>query len=536
MNMSVLKCCFGMLLLGCFSAYAFAGTDVYIYDETVYLYLDKLQSAGLLRTYMSDQRPLAREVIVNLITEAKENIARQNGRDDGLDSVIHELEREFPSQSEEPGVARFEFTPLDSASLSFTVTNQPESVTPPNDLGFTAGRTQPLLSRSGGEHYEKYANAYFSTVHKARVSPYFAVYAQPKFYAKQGEDNGGVGLYRGYARARFGDLDITAGRDDLRWGPGENSLLFNGNARAMDMIKVSTPEAFRLPGVFKHAGYFRGTAFVSWLRDDFHPTGTKLSGWRLDYSPFKWASIGFDHVVFMGGDGLDSPSAKQAIKYFIGFLGQSGHDSTDTNHLIGPDFTVRVPQMGMEFYGKLLFEDTQAERRYMFESDTAYLGGIYFPAVRGLERLSLRTEFHYTGQYPYTHWAYTDGFSLDNHYLGYDAGPDTYSGTVTARWQFNFEEFMKLDMRYLRRSNDHYYWIMNDAGDNNIGIARGLNLPEETHFIIRAGGQKKLSPSVALSMEAGYDRRRNTDFTEGNSANEFFVRIRMLFRNLNFKF
>ena len=186
-HMSVLKCCFGMLLLGCFSAYAFAGADVHVYDETVYLYLDKLQSAGLLRTYMPDQRPLAREVIVNLIAEAKENIARQNGRSDGLDFVIRELEREFPSQLEEPGVTRFEFTPLDSASLSFTATNQPESITPPNDLGFTAGRTQPLLSRSGGEHYEKYANAYFSTVHKVKASPYVAAYVQPKFYARQGE-------------------------------------------------------------------------------------------------------------------------------------------------------------------------------------------------------------------------------------------------------------------------------------------------------------------------------------------------------------
>ena len=534
--MSVRKCCLRILLLSFFSICAFAGVDVHVYDETVYLYLDKLQAAGLLRSYMPNQRPLAREVIVNLIAEARENIARQNGQAGGLDFVIRELESEFPRQPEETKEKGFEFTPLDSAALSFAVTNQAGSITPSNGLGYTAGYTQPLFSRSDGEHYDKYVNAYFSTVHKVKASPYVAAYVQPKFYAKQGDDNGGVGLYRGYARARFGDLDVTVGRDDLRWGPGENSLLFNGNARAMDMIKVSSPEAFRFPGIFKHAGYFRGTAFVSWLRDDFHPTGTKLSGWRLDYSPFKWASIGFDHVVFIGGQGAVSPSATQAIKYFIGFLGQSGYEASDTNHLIGPDFTVRAPQaMGMEVYGKMLFEDTQTEIRYMLESDVAYLAGIHLPAVRGLERLSLRTEFHYTGQYPYTHWFYTDGFSLDNQYLGYDAGPDTYSGTVTARWQFNLEEFIKLDMRYLRRSNDHYYWIMNDAGDNNIGICRGLNLPKETRFIIRVGGQKNISPDVALSMEAGYDRRRNADFTEGNSVNEFFLRIRMLFRGLNFK-
>jgi hypothetical protein len=68
--------------------------------------------------------------------------------------------------------------------------------------------------------------------------------------------------------------------------------------------------------------------------------------------------------------------------------------------------------------------------------------------------------------------------------------------------------------------------------DYNIGIERTLSLPKETHFIIRAGGQKKLSENVNLFAEAGYDRRRNAEFEDGKSANEFSLRIGLVFRDL----
>jgi hypothetical protein len=516
---------------------AFAGANVNVYDDAVYLYLDKLRAAGLIRTYMPNQRPLSRETVTRLIAEARRNAAGNIAGDSELNGIILELEREFPRNT---GGNTFSFTPLDSFSFLFTATNQEASATPNNRLGRTSGLVQPLLSYTGGDHFDKYANAYFSTAHKIQASPFFSAYLQPKFYAKQGSDNGGVGLYRGYAKARFGNTEILAGRDDLRWGPGENALMFSGNARALDMIKFSSPEPFRFPGVFRHLGYFRGTAFFSWLRNDFNPAGTQLTGYRLDYSPFSWVDIGFDHVVFFGGEGLESPGFRQGLAYFVGFLVSSGLDDKPTNHLIGPDMTLRIPKaMGMELYGKITFEDTQAQRRYMLESCVAYLAGIYLPKVRGLERLSLRTEFNYTGQYLYRHGQYIDGFTLNNKFMGYDAGSDTYSGTFTARHQFNLNEFVKLDLRYLRRSADQYRWVVDPnrpprGNDSyyNIGIERTLSLPKETHFIIRVGGRKKLSENVNLFTEAGYDRRRNVEFTNGKSAHEFSLRVGLAFRNL----
>lgn len=507
------------------AASAFAGMDVNVYDEAVYVYLDKLYAAGLLQAYMPHQRPLARNVVAALVAEARRNAGHAAGP---LEPVIRDLEQEFAHGMAE---ARFRIEPLEEVSLAFTATNQAASEVLNNGLGSTSGRVQPLLAYSDGDRFDKYSNGYFYTVHTIQASPYFAGYVQPKYYARSGEtDNGGIGLYRGYAKAGYKNFEVQIGRDDIRWGPGEHALFFSGNARALDMIKVTTPGAFRLPGFLRHAGHFRGTAFVSWLGDEYHPKGATLSGYRLDYDPFHWVNVGFDHAVFLGGEGARSPSAGQAIRYFIGFLGTSGLDQVDSNHLIGPDITFRIRKaMGLEIYGKALFEDTQAEREFMMKSDVSYLGGLYFPKIHGLELLSLRSEVNYSGQFPYTHSFYTDGFALRDKFMGYDAGPDTYCGSVSARYQFNLDEFVRLDARYLRRSGDHYRAVFNDSG-NNTGIVTDINRPEETNLIIRVGGQKRLSKKLKLYLEAGYDRKRNADFIEGQGANEFALRARMLYR------
>jgi len=515
----------GFLLI---SSFAFAGMDVNVYDDAIYLYLDKLYAAGLLKAYMPNQRPLSRNVVAALVSEARKKAGDTTGP---LDAIIRELEQEF-ADSLEGG--NFQWSPLESASASFAATNQEESVVPDNGLGSTTGRVQPLLSYNNGDRFEKYASGYFYTVHEVKASPYFAAYLQPKFYARQGEsDNGGIGLYRGYAKTGFKNFEVQIGRDDIKWGPGENGILFSGNAGALDMVKVSTPGAFRFPGFLKYAGYFRGTAFVSWLGDSYHPADTTLSGYRLDYSPFKWIDIGFDHAVFMGGDGAIQPSPSQAIKYFIGFLGTAGQDTGWTNHLIGCDATFRIQRaMGAELYGKILFEDTRRERAYMMKSDVSYLGGVYLPKMNGLERLSIRLEGIYTGQYSYRHGQYIDGFALNNKFIGYDAGPDTYSGLLTSKYQFNRDEFVKIDFRYLRRSGDHYLGV-NDSTGKNIGIVRDIDRPEEKHAIIKFGGQKKLTRHADLYVEAGYDREHNVDFVNGRSANDFSLQARMTFHSLS---
>ena len=74
------------------SSFAFAGVDVNVYDDVVYLYLDKLYAAGLLKVYLPNQRPLARNVIASLVLEARKNVGAADG---SMELIIHELEQDF---------------------------------------------------------------------------------------------------------------------------------------------------------------------------------------------------------------------------------------------------------------------------------------------------------------------------------------------------------------------------------------------------------------------------------------------------------
>jgi len=524
-------CCFATLIFLIVPWTLFGGVDVNVYNDTVYLYLDKLYSAGLVETYMPDQRPLTRDAVAKLIKEARENIdAIGNMEEEPLKALVCELEREFSGALSGKNV---EFVPLSSFTLSYTATNQEESPIPYNGLGSTSGRVQPLLSYSEGDHFDGYGNVYSSSGHSIKATPYFAAYFEPKYFTASGDDStGGVGLYRGYVKTGYKDFELQVGRDDILWGPGENSLLFSGNARALDMIKVSSPRPFRLPGFFKNLGNIRATAFFSPLGNDYTPAHSTLSAYRIDYGPVKWVNIGFDHAVFLGGDGLASPDFTTAVRNFIGLLASSHHDHAATNHLMGTDATFHIPHaMGTQAYVKVLFEDTNANTGYMLKTDASWLGGVYLPEINGKEMLSVRAEFIYTGPFSYTHWQYTDGFTVDNKFIGYDAGPDTLSGFISSKYQINFDEFLTMDLRYLRRSNDYYHFVFT-ANGNIVGIVDDLNKPKEGNNIARVGGQKKVSKILNLYAEAGFDKKRNADFVDNRSATEFVFQIKLTIHSL----
>jgi hypothetical protein len=91
---------------------------------------------------------------------------------------------------------------------------------------------------------------------------------------------------------------------------------------------------------------------------------------------------------------------------------------------------------------------------------------------------------------------------------------------------------VNVNFRYLRRSGDHYLAVYNVIRENfvdSIGITRDWDGPEEGNFILRIGGQKRLSRFANLYAEAGFDRKRNADFSNGKSAKDFLANLTIAF-------
>lgn len=526
----------GMIVVMCFVvspqlAGAIVGANVY--NEAVYSYLDKIASAGLVKSYSPNQKPLSRYSAAKLVMEARSNIVSGHGGD--LDPIVRELEREFKDEIDAVQNRRgdgVDVKVLDEAAFSWTAVNQPESAVPNNGLGSTTGMVQPLLSYKNGRHFGGYSNLYFSTSHWVGIGPYFSAYMQPQFYSGSDTNEGGLELFRGYAKTGAGNFEVQVGRDDLQWGPGRYGLFFSGNARALDMIRLTTPSTFRLPWLFGHLGQWRTTTFFSWLGTDFHPHNAILSGYRIDYQPFYWWDIGFDHAVVMGGTGAKDPSVTTAMGEYVGFLFKSGNSRASSNHQMGFDMSVRIlPLFGTEVYGKVLLEDTQKEYGYMLANDASWLGGVYLPQISGLEKLSVRGEFIYSGQFSGRHSFYSDGSALDGKLFGYDAGPDTYSGMLESNYFFNVHEFIGTNFRYLLRSSDTYN-LLYDATGNNNGIEVAVNGIDEHHMIFKVFGQKALSKLIDIYGEFGLDRTNNKSFTHGKDEFDFAAQVKFIFHDL----
>ena len=527
---------FAMTIILIISATSFAiqQVDVNVYDDVVYSYLAKLASRKLIKTYSPNQRPLSRFTVARLVVEARGRLIE--APDEGVEPIMRELENEFSADIAliDGNKGRsLEFRPIDTAGFSWTATNQQEEAMP-SGLGTTSGTVQPLLDYKDGQRYEKYSNFYFDTSHRLSATPYFSFYVQPLFYLRSGDiENGGITLYRGYVKTGYKNFELQVGRDALIWGPGEYSLLFSNNAHAQDMIRLTTPSTFRLPWVLKHLGQWRFTAFFSLLSGDYQPKNTILSGYRVDYQPAYWLDLGFDHAVMMGGEGAVNPSVTTAIGEFIGFLFNSGNSRASSNHLMGADATFHIPPLlGMEVYGKVLLEDTQQEYGFMLINDANWLGGIYFPRLDKKNRLSLRGEFIYTGQFSYRHGFYRDGFALDDKFMGYDAGSDTYSAYITSTYQFNLNEFIRANARYLYRSSDQYGLTFDSNGNNN-GIYVSQKGITEHHFLFKLAGQKKITKVMNIYGEAGIDAVKNDGFRSGNNDVDFSTQVKLVFHDLS---
>lgn len=513
-----------------------AQVGVNVYDDAIYSYLDKLASAKLIRTYSPNQGPLSRYSVAKMVMEVRNNL--KDSQKSFFEQMIGELEGEFQKEItliREDGRRITNFRPLYKVNLSWTATDQPEEPIPNNNLGTTSGRVQPLLDYNEGRHFDNYANFYFETTHWLELTPYFSAYLQPQFYTVSSSDEpeADAKIHYGYVKGGYRNFEVEVGRDQVRWGPGaDGGLFFTNNPRGLDMIRLTTPSTFRLPWFLHYLGQWRFTTFFSWMGTGYNPANSILSAYRLDYQPFFWWDIGFDHAVFMGGRGAADPSIKTAIGEYIGFLFQSGNSRASSNHQIGFDMTVRIPPLkGVELYGKVLFEDTNKETELMYLHNASWLGGVYLPQVDAEGRFSLRGEFVRTGEFAYRHSFYRDGFAIDGELIGYDAGSDTYSALMNAKYMFNLREYITSDFRYLWRSSNTYSAVRDATGDQT-NIAVATIGPKEQHYIFRIGGRKKLSQKIDVCGDLGLDYTRNKMFSRGRDALDFSTQIKIVLQDL----
>ena len=171
-----------------------------------------------------------------------------------------------------------------------------------------------------------------------------AGYIEPAVVFRSNSDDGqsvDASLYKAYLKISYVNLDLTVGREILQWGPGfEDDILLSRYHTPLDLISLSTPLPFRLPGHLQSLGTWQVSVFAARLDTDFTPAPSLLSGLRATWQPASFVQFGYTSLVQDDGD--DSDIAVQDLLSRL-LWAESSNDDDHLQSQAAYDIVVSLP-------------------------------------------------------------------------------------------------------------------------------------------------------------------------------------------------
>jgi hypothetical protein len=235
-------------------------------------------------------------------------------------------------------------------------------------------------------------------------------------------------LHKGYLKISSLNLELEFGRDTMWWGPAaQGDLVLSANAAPLDLLKISTPSPFRLPGLAQ-LGEWQLAYFVARLESKRTVSHALLNGLRATYQPTSFLQLGYTSAFqAYGENGISLDTADYITHLFAPPLNNKAHSA---NGLAAYDVVLSVPFVreitflqGAKFYWQR-GQDSSRDIRGLLGGGNI-LGGM----IDG-GRWDVRIEFAETrhqGAIWYTHPRYQSGFAFKRFFLGHPIGGDAES-------------------------------------------------------------------------------------------------------------
>lgn len=406
---------------------------------------------------------------------------------------------------------------------------------PQNNLGQIALQASPFdFFREGRDVADGGAGTALEAYATASLGTWCSLTANPRGWVEFGTGGKTASLHGTLWEAllKIGSrhVELSVGRGRVLWGPAEHGgLLLTDHAPPFDMIRLSTPQPFRLPFFFRHIGTIQTTLLFAYIGPRYTPHGTVLSGYRVDIQPHPWVTAGLNHLVMMGGDGLVGPTAGEAITEFIGFV-SPGHGSAATNHQAGVDLHLRFPVLrGTQIYAAYAYEDPDTALEIQFDGQAAWMIGVYLPRLTPDGRWRLRAEYWRAGAGMYRHSPYIDGWTLRGHGLGNPFGGDSNSAWATLAHDLSDDIQLEGRVGMIQRSSNSYNNVANTSGDR-IAIVTAIDGPEEVTAFTQMQLALPLGSQLTGLGIAGYAHAWNADFVAGRARHQVMAGIGVTWR------
>jgi membrane-associated phospholipid phosphatase len=253
-------------------------------------------------------------------------------------------------------------------------------------------------------------------------------------------------LLDAYVAWNFKTLQISAGRQSLWWGPGAGGPTnMSDNAEPLDMVRVTNPSPWRLPGLLHWLGPVRWDTFFGLMAGHRYPALPAIDGQKISFKPTQNLEFGFSRTV------LFRPiTARMFSRGFFSF----GDNPTTTpgsrtdvgDRRSGFDFSYRIPGLRnwLVLYNDGMADDETSPLAYPQMS--LMNPGIYLPQIPGVQKLDFRAEMAWSdppalsnraGKYVYYNGAYHDAYTNDGHLFGSWVGREGHGLQLWGTYWFN---------------------------------------------------------------------------------------------------
>jgi Capsule assembly protein Wzi len=444
-----IRCLVLLIIVGCLAGPVHASVNLPLH-HWAYEAIERLTVLGIIDEALLTPKPYGRKEAAKIVSRAIERIRAgkidADGRAAIAEPLLNRLMVEF--RDELIAVGTLKRRNGDSSGLfRFGARLQTEV-----DQFFVGdGQTVRLRENRGGEYYANGLQNQTDLRGWMEVGDWAAFMLQPKVITNADALSRGptVGpltafndehayLREGTAKFTWWNIAVEVGRGTQWWGPGyHGSLLLTDHAFPLDMIKLGSDEAFRLPWKFGQLGQWKINSFLGRLEGPQTFPHEDLFGLRVSYLPVAWLELGLTRVSQFGGQGSGTSFPRTLGNCYKDQPNQGGAANCNEQAMV--DVRTQVPHIpylipfpaGLQVYGELGSEDKWS--KFPIPSRGAFLAGIYIPQMFPGDTTDLRIEYadtdlarRQTGMAGiwYNNGFYTNGMRQYGFPLGHHMGTD----------------------------------------------------------------------------------------------------------------
>jgi hypothetical protein len=502
------------------------GTAPVPLDDPAYAYLDRLEELGVVDSAVMGQRPYSYREMRRLAAAVRGAAAvRQIDERERrlvealvtrLDERIGERETRWPALAGD-------------ALLDVNANNAVRRGVPPAGASSSPHATiDPLARRRLGDPAVRGTTAAVALLQRAEPAAWLAVHARERLELRAGRDTvlttQHAALLEGALRARWRNLALGVGRQQLGWGSGgEGGLFLAADGPALDQLTLSSDRPFLLPGFLRRTGPVSGTLTLAELGPSSIRSHSKMLAYKLSVRPNGGLEVGATFQNHFGGEGgRSSPFWHRVIDFvpIIDIFRRHNYVDTtvvfdvDSDKLIGVDARWRIDRLGgVIVAGEWLMDDFDAHRLMsMLNYAGSHALRITVPRLQS-PAWSLELSATHMGPLTYTHYTIKQGMTTRGQFLGNELGPDVKSFGGELRWIPSATTRLSLEGRSSIYSNSRYSsgydvngrWVVNKLSST----------PDELRELGLASLAFEPDPSTCLTLRLGAGRTRNAMFVGG---------------------